>query len=125
MGQADPAVVSPAARALDMEASVDFDAGCVTARTELATDTLEIVLHSFILRIAASLALCACFSEVVLRFAGCAVDGEALGADDFVDAFDDGEMLVAVGSGAVDELVGILLALAGDRVFEQLVVSDR
>ena len=110
ISQAEPAVVGSAAGTLDMEASVDSDAGCVAARAEFSADTLEIVLQSFVLWIAASLALCACFSEVVLRLAGCAVDGEAFWADYLVHAFDDGEVLVAVRAGAVDELVGILLA---------------
>lgn len=124
MGQAEPAVVNSAARALDVEAAVDPDAGRVAARAELAADALEIPPQGLVLGIAASLALFACFSEVVLRLAGGAVDGEAFRADDFVDAFDNGEMLVAVWSGAVDEVVGILLAFSSDGVLEEGSVRD-
>ena len=124
MDQADPAVVSPAARALDMEASVDSDAWCAATGTELAADALEVPLQSFVVWIAAELALLACFAEVVLRFAGGAVDGEALRANDFAHAFDGREVLVAVVSGAVNEVVGILLALSLDGVLEEGSVHD-
>jgi hypothetical protein len=113
-----------AARTLDVEAAVDPDAWCAAARTELAADALEIPLQSFVVWIAAELALLARFAKVVLRFAGGAVDGEALGADDFAHAFDNGEMLVAIVSGAVDEIVGILLALSFDGVLEERSVRD-
>lgn len=119
MSQAEPAVVDPAARALDVEASIDPDARCGAARTELAADALEIPLQSFVVWITAGLALLASLSEVILRLAGGAVDGEALWADDFAHAFNDGEVLVAVVSGAVDEIVGILLALSLDGVLEE------
>ena len=124
MGQTEPAVVNSAARALDVEAAVDSNAGCVAARTELTADALEILLQGLVLRIAAPLALFACFSEVVLRLAGGAVDGEALWADDPVNALDDGEVLVAILSGAVDEVVGILLAFSSDGVLEEGSVRD-
>ena len=87
----EPVVVDSAAGTLDVEGAVDSDAWCVAARTELAADALEILLQGLVLRIAASLALFACFSEVVLRLAGGTVDGEALWADDLVNALDDGE----------------------------------
>ena len=124
MGQAEPAVVDSAAGTLDVEASGDSDAWCAAARAELAADALEILLQGLVLRIAAPLALFACFSEVVLRLAGGAVDGEALWADDPVNALDDGEVLVAILSGAVDEVVGILLAFSSDGVLEEGSVRD-
>ena len=124
MGQAEPAVVDSAAGTLDVEAAVDSDAWCVAASTELAADALEILLQGLVLRIAASLALFACFSEVVLRLAGGAVDGNALWADNFAHVLDDGEVLVAVLSGAVDEVIRILLAFASDSVLEQGTVRD-
>src|SRR4051812_10038639 len=96
MSQAEPAVVNSAAGALDVEAAIDPYAGCVAARTELSADALEILHQSFVLWIAATLAFLACFSEVVLRFAGRAVDGEAFWADCLVYAFDDSKVLVAV-----------------------------
>ena len=100
------------------------DTRCVAASTELAADALEILLQGLVLRIAASLALFACFSEVVLRLAGGAVDGNALWADNFAHVLDDGEVLVAVLSGAVDEVIRILLAFASDSVLEQGTVRD-
>jgi hypothetical protein len=124
MGQTEPAVVNSAARALNVEAAVDPDAWCVAARTELAADALEILLQGLVLRIAAPLALFACFSEVVLRLAGGAIDGNALWADDFADALDDGEVLVAVLPGAVDEVIGILLGFSNDGVLEERPVRD-
>ena len=108
-----------AAGALHVEAAIDPYAGCVAARTELSADALEILLQSFVLWIAATLALLACFSEVVVRFAGGAVDCEAFWADCLVHAFDDGKVLVAVLPSAVDISIGVLLALSGDGVFEE------
>ena len=124
MRQAEPAVVDSAAGTLDVEASGDSDAWCAAARAELAADALEIPLQSLVVWIAAELALFARFSEVVLRFAGGAVDGEALRANDFAHAFDGREVLVAVVSGAVNEVVGILLALSLDGVLEEGSVHD-
>ena len=117
--------MNSATRALDVEATIDSDAGCVAARTVLAADALEIPPQSCVVRIATPLALFARFSEVVLRFAGGTVDGEAFWTDDFAHAFDSGEVLVAVWSGAMDEVVRVLLALSSDSVLEEFAVCDR
>jgi len=108
-----------AAGALHVEAAIDPYAGCVAARTELSADALEILLQSVFLWIAATLALLARFAEVVLRFAGGAVDSEAFWADCLVHAFDDGKVLVAVLPSAVDISIRVLLALTGNGVLEK------